>query len=354
MSFYDESYEDRVKREEKEKQERKEKEERLARQRRNRIKMIGGGITAGIVVIALLVLLNMSLKKVDAGYVGVVYNMNGGIQDGTLSQGWHWINPTQRLTQYSIGIEQSYLTATDDGDSPNDDSFSAPSKDGKGLTMELTFTYRYDENRVAEIFVKQKGRSGEEVLKTFIKPNIISWTKEITSTYPVSEILGDKRAELNTVLSDYLAAKFEPYGIIIENASLINIETDADTRAAIDKKIQAQQQLEIANVEAQTAKVNADKDKEVAIIEAEKDKETSLINAERNKEVATLKAEEAKIEAQGKADALKIESEAEAAANKVIAESLTSELIEKMKYEAWNGELPQVQGSNTPIIDMTK
>lgn len=45
--------------------------------------------------------------------------------------------------------------------------------------------------------------------------------------------------------------------------------------------------------------------------------------------------------------------EAEAEANRKIADSLTPELIEKLKYEQWNGELPQVQGSNTPIVDVT-
>lgn len=328
----------------------KEEKERADKKRRAMI----GAVFSAIVVIGITILLSMSLKKVKPGYVGVVYNMNGGVQEKTLGQGWHWINPSQRLTQYSIGIEQSYLTATKDGDSPNDDSFSAPSKDGKGLTMELTFTYRFDENRVAEVFTRQKGRSGSEVLSTFIKPNIISWTKEVTATYPVAEILGEKRAELNTAVSDYLAKRFEPYGIIIENASLINISTDEETQTAIARKVNAQQERDLAIIEAETAKINADKEKEVALINAEKEKEAALIEAEKNKETATLKAEEAKIRAQGEAGALKIQSEAEAAANRVIAESLTPQLIEKMKYEAWDGKLPQVQGINTPIVDMTE
>lgn len=196
------------------------------------------------------------------------------------------------------------------------------------------------EDRLPEIFTRFKGRTGNEVLTTFIKPNIISWSKEVTAKYPVTEILGEKRSELNTVLSDYLAQKFEPYGIIIENASLINIETDDETRASITRKVTAQQELELANIEAKTAKIQAEKDKEVALIEAEK-----------NKEAAALKAEQMAIEAQGKADALKIAADAEAEANRKIAESLTPELIEKIKYEQWNGELPQVQGSSSPIID---
>ena len=300
-----------------------------------------GGIFLGIVIILTLILVFMCAKRVPAGYVGVIYNMSGGIAEDTLGQGWHLVSPTKKITLYSVGIEQSYLTATEDGDSKEDDSFSAPSSDGKGLQMELTFTYRYEADKVPQIFTRFKGRSGADLLNTFIKPNVISWTKEVTAKYPVTDILGEKRGELNTVLCDYLAKKFSAYGIVIENASLINIEVDDETRSAITKKVTAQQELELANIEAQTAKVQAEKDKQVALIEAEKNKETALIQAE-----------QARIKAQGEADAKKIAAKAEAEANKEIAESLTSELIEKIKYEQWDGKLPQVQGSESSIVDV--
>lgn len=301
-----------------------------------------GATFLGVVIVIGLILGFICAERVPAGYVGVVYNMNGGVAEDTLGQGWHLVSPTKKVTLYSIGIEQSYLTATEDGDSKGDDSFSAPSSDGKGLQMELTFTYRYDSDKVAQTFTRFKGRSGKELLDSFIKPNVISWTKEVTAKYPVTDILGEKRAELNTVLCEYLADKFAPYGIVIENASLINIEVDNETREAITKKVTAQQELELANIEAQTAQVQAEKDKQVALIEAEK-----------NKETAEIQAEQARIKAQGEADAKKIAADAEAEANRKIAESLTSELIEKIKYEQWNGELPQVQGSSTPIVDIT-
>lgn len=312
---------------------------------------VGAGFL-GFAIVVGLILLAICAERVPAGYVGVVYNMSGGVAEDTLGQGWHMVSPTKKVTLYSIGIEQSYLTATKDGDSPNDDSFSAPSSDGKGLQMELTFTYRYDDGKVSETFTRFKGRSGKELLDSFIKPNVISWTKEVTAKYPVTDILGEKRAELNMVLSEYLADKFEPYGIIIENASLINIEVDDETREAITRKVTAQQELELANIEAQTAKVQAEKDREVALIEAERDKETALIAAEKEREVAEVKAEQARIKAQGEADAQKIAAEAEAEANRRIAESLTPELIEKIKIEQWDGSVPTVQGDATPIISI--
>ena len=302
-----------------------------------------GAVVLGLSMVVGLICCMACFEKIDAGYVGVVYKPSTGIAQETLNQGWHLISPTDKVTEYSIGIEQSYLTSTEDGDSPKDDSFAAPSSDGKGLQMELTFTYRYDSDRVAETFTRFKGRSGKDLLDTFIKPNVISWTKEVTAKYPVTDILGEKRAELNTVLSDYLEEKFEPYGIIIENASLINIEVDDETRKSITKKVTAQQELELAKIEERTAKVQAEKDKEVAIIQAEQQKETAAIEAEKKK-----------IEAEGKAQALKIEAEAEAEANRKISQSLTTELIEKIKYEKWNGKLPTVNGTNGTIVDLNE
>ena len=309
-----------------------------------------GAIALGVIIAFGLILALICTVKIPAGYVGVQYSMNGGVAENTLGQGWHLVSPTKKITEYSVGIEQSYLTATDDGDSPKDDSFSAPSKDGKGLQMELTFTYRFDPECVPQTFTRFKGRSGKDLLTTFIKPNIISWTKEVTAKYPVTDILGEKRAELNTVLSQYLAEKFKPYGIIIESASLINIEVDDETRASITKKVTAQQALELAQIEKETAEVQAEKDKQVAIINAEKEKETATIEAEKVKINAEAEANRIKIKAQADADATKIKAEAEAKANQEIAASLTAELLEKTKLDKWNGSVPQVEGSSTPII----
>lgn len=303
--------------------------------------LIGSIVTGVILVIALLVFFSC-MNKVPAGYVGIVYSMDGGVSDDVLTQGWHFVGPTKQVTLYSVGIEQSYLTSGDDGDSKNDDSFEVPSSDGKGLKVDLTFTYRYDSERVAELFTRFKGQSGKDVRDSFIKPNIISWTKEVTAKYPVTEILGDERANLNIALSEYISEKFEPYGILVENVSLIDIDADEETRASVQRKVNAQQELELAQIEQKTANVQAQKDKEVA-----------LIAAEQEKEVATINAEKAKIKAEGDAEAVRIQAAAQAEANKMIAESLTPELIERQKIEKWNGDVPQVYGGNSlPMISL--
>ena len=315
-------------------------------------KKIIGAIVSGIICFIMMITLFSTIEKVPAGYVGIVYSMNGGISDEVLTQGWHIVSPTKHVTLYSVGIEQSYLTAGKNGDSPEDESFECPSYDAKAFMVDLTFTYRFDQDRVADLFVRFKGQSGKELRDSFIKPNIISWTKEITAKYPVTEILGDARAELNISLSEYIKGKFEPYGIIVENVSLINIETDEETKAQIQRRVNAIQELELAQTEKKTAKVKADQEKEVALTKAQQEKETAIINAERDKETAIINAEQAKIKAEGQAEATRIKAAAESEANKMIAESLTTELIEKEKIDKWDGTVPMVSGSGATIIDM--
>lgn len=315
-------------------------------------KGFAGAIVLAVIIFGGLIMLGMCVEKVSPGYVGVVYDMSGGITGETLSQGWHVVAPTKKVTEYSIGIEQSYLTSEDKGDSPKDESFNIPTSDGKTVRVNLEFSYKFDSEKVTDTFIEFKGRSGEEIKNTFIKPKIVAWTQEVSAKYPVTDIFGDQRTVINAELDVYLKSKFEPYGIIIDTVNFTDISVDEETAAAIQKKVTAQQELELANIEAQTAKIQAEKDREVALIQAEKDKEVALIEAEKNKEASIVQAEQAKIKADGEAEAMRIKAEAEAAANRMIASSITSELIEMTKWESWNGEMPYVTGGATPIINV--
>lgn len=284
------------------------------------MKKLGGFVAAIVLVIGVIICMK-SLVKVPAGYVAVQYNANGGVKKEVLNQGWHWKSPMVKTTLYTVGLEQSYLTASKKGDSPDDDSFTASSSEGKSMTLELTYTYQYKPNSVADVFTRFKGQSGKEVRDSFIKPNIVSWTKEIVANYKVSDILGSERANINSTVSDYLAKKFEPYGITISNVSLINIDVDKDTMKAINAKIKAQQDAETQAIQNQT---NIDKAKADAEAEVTK--------------------------AKGDADAKVIAAQAEADANAKINSSITDQLIRMKEAEArlkhgW----VTVQGSDTVV-----
>lgn len=272
-----------------------------------------GGIVLAIAIIIGVIMLALCTTRVPAGYVAVQYNMNGGVKDEVLTQGWHLVSPTTKTTLYTVGIEQSYLTAGNNGDSEDDESFSASSSEGKAMQIEMTFTYQYQADSVNDVFTRFKGQSGKDVRDSFIKPNIISWTKEVIARYKVSDILGEERASVNIALTEYLSERFEKYGITIANVSLSNIEVDEETRQAINAKITAQQNAE-----------------------------TQSINNQTNIDKAAAEAQVKLTQAQAEADAKMIQAEAEAKANELLQQSLTDKILRQEYIDKWNGELPDI------------
>lgn len=271
-----------------------------------------GAIAVGVGIVFLIVMIVLCSVRVPAGYVAVQYDLNGGVRDEVLSQGWHLISPTVHTTKYTVGIEQSYLTKDERGDSDENERFTASSAEGKAISIDLTFTYQYKPENVKDVFVRFKGQSGKEVRDSFIKPNIISWTKEIVAKYNVADILGAEKANVNIALTNYIAKKFEPYGITISNVSLINVGVDKKTREVINNKIAAQQNAETQKIENQT------------------------------------KVDKAKADAEAKM----IEAEAEAKANKLLQQSLTEGVIQQQWIEKWDGKLPSVQSGDAMMFDI--
>ena len=289
-----------------------------------------GAVVSAVAIIGIIVGLFVCTEKIPAGYVGVVYNMNGGVEDEVLTQGFRVVAPTKKVTLYSIALEQSYMTDGDQGDSPDDESFEIPTKEGASLDVDVAFSYSFELTEVPQTFTRFRGQSGKEILKSFIKPKMQAWIKEITPDFAMIDIVSKQRGMVNATLTEKLKERFAKYGIVIDNVALADVRPDEETDKAIKEKIKAQEALE-------TAKVTAEKDK---------------VEANRDKEVAEINAEKAKIEAQGKADARKIEAEGEAAANKMISDSLSDKLIENKKIDKWKGDVPKVQGSNATIVDV--
>lgn len=202
------------------------------------INWIKGAVICAVFLIFVVVFINLLTVRVPAGYAAVQYNMNGGVQDKSLGQGWHIKSPFVKTTLYTVGLEQSYLTASNKGDSPADESFSASSSEGKAMTIELTYSYQFQQDTLNKVFTRFKGRSGVEVRDSFIKPNIVSWTKEVVAKYKVSDIIGSKREDVNMAITDYLADKFADYNISISNVSLSNVEVDEDTKRQLTQRLQ--------------------------------------------------------------------------------------------------------------------
>lgn len=287
--------------------------------------IVGLGCFIGIII-----LMTMFLTKIKPGYVGVVYSPNGGIKEQTLKQGWHLVNPFYKITEYTIATEQAYLSKDSKEGSKDDDSFLVPTSDGKVVNVDLEFSYRFEEDSLTALFTRFRGKTGKEIEETFMRGKIKTWASEVSSNFRVIDIFGNKRVQLNSEAYKHIKKEFEIYGIIIESVNFSRIGLDKDTEKAIQDRVNSEQELEKERIEARKAEVIADKER----IEANKRKDVAIINANAEAESITIKAE------------------AIAEANKIISQSLTNNLIEYERIKKWNGQMPQVSGNTTPIVNL--
>ena len=185
--------------------------------------------------------------------------------------------------------------------------------DNIGIYVGMNCTAMIEEKDAAKFLYRYNNTPLETIIDTDIKKMVEDRFNIETAKYLSTE-LGIKKGEIVEAVKAYVVDYFKDYGITITVLGLkegISFE-NPEIQEALDAKFASEQDLVI----------------------------------QQNKNEAAL----AKAEAE--AEAILIAAEAEAEANRKIAASLTPEIIEKMKIEQWNGELPTVQGNSTPIISL--
>lgn len=270
------------------------------------------------------------IERVPVGYVGVVYSA-AGVEDQTLSQGWHILSPLKKVSWFPISQQQIVFSddPADYNDKEHDDwSIDAPA-DGGTVKINLTVNYNFMPDRVVDLYSWFNGMDGESLVESRIQNSIIAYVKEVTPRFSVMDIYSDKKAEVNQAITDYLNEKLSnEYGINVVSALVIDVELDDTLLQKVQAKEQAKQDAEIAELEKQTAMAQAETDKVKAQAAADVDL----------------------IQAQADADAAKIAADAEAAANQSVAQSITPELIQYLEAQArMEHGWVTVQGADTVV-----
>lgn len=279
-----------------------------------------GGITLGVVLIFLFIAIIVCKKIIPAGYVGVVYSMNGGVQDELLTQGFHIVSPTKRVKTFTIGNEQLILTKDAREGSETDDSFMVSTADNANISVSFQMSYRFQQDKVVDTYKRFRGMSGEDIVNSRVRTVLKAKISEVTTVYTMMDIYSGDRGKINTEITDFLNEKLsEEYGIEVIDASIIDVHPDAQLQQTIDDRVKAMQRKQQAEAEQETIKVQ----NETKILEAKAD-----------------------------AEKLEIEAKAEAEANSIISASITENLIRMKEAEArMEHGWVTVQGASTAVVN---
>lgn len=249
------------------------------------------GVLIGIAVVAGAAMLIKGGTYVGQGEVGVVYSMKDGVQEETLSPGFHLVSPFDKVRDYPVSQQQLVLSnnASDfnEEELEKDTHVDAPA-DGGMVKMNLTVNYNFMPDRVTDLYGKFNGMDGESLVESKVKNSIIAYIKEVTPNFSVMDIYSDKRAEVGQAITEYLNSKLnDEYGIEVSSALIIDVQLDEALQAKVQAKEQAKQDAEKAELDKQTAIAQGEAKK----AEAEANAQVTITNAQAEAEANRLKSE---------------------------------------------------------------
>ena len=267
-----------------------------------------GGLKWAALLIAIVVGVNMCTAKITQGNVGVVYNINGGVEDKVLEQGWHMVLPWEKVTEYPISTEIAYFNNGEHEGRKTDDSIVIGTKDGKAMHVDVQISYHMDPAKLPHVFNKFRGQESSVIEYGYMRQNTQRIANDISAQYTMMDIVGEKKPDFNAKVAKTLIDFFDDDGIVVEQAGLGKVEPDAATATAIQAVANAQYMQR---------------------------------QAEYEKQAAIAQAQTAIEKAKGEAEAKKISADAQSYANAKLAASTDERVVSLKWVEKWDGKLPQ-------------
>jgi regulator of protease activity HflC (stomatin/prohibitin superfamily) len=292
------------------------------------------GIAALIAVVAFGLIFS-SWRTIEPGYVGIIFDkVSRNVSARALDPGWQFINPfTQSIQQYPVTIQTySMVLREGEGSATTDDSIKVQSSEGQQVNLDVVIQYQVIKQEAGALFQDWGGAPINIVEDRVVRQYTRSQVPLVASRYGWEAISATEREKISNEVAARLSEEFKRRHLQLISFGIREVHLPQQLQAALDQKIQAQQEAERQEYQLQQARVQAEQD-QVA---------------------AAGKANALREQAQGEADATKIRAEAQAEANEQLARSLTPELIQYQQLQRWDGKLPVFTGGGTtPLVDAT-
>jgi regulator of protease activity HflC (stomatin/prohibitin superfamily) len=196
-------------------------------------------ITAAILVF-LILLIAASVVQIEPGMVGV-QKLFGKVSNNTLESGLNIINPLVRVVVFDIKTENYTMSGIhDEGAIRGDDAIRVLSADGLEVIVDLTVLYKVIPAEAPRI-LKEVGTDYRNVI---VRPVCRTMIRNNAVYYDAVSLFSSKRDEFQDKIFSAIESNFKERGLILEQLLVRNITLPESVKAAIESKINAEQEAQ--------------------------------------------------------------------------------------------------------------
>lgn len=200
---------------------------------------------AGIIRIigsAMIVLgiLTSCIVQINAGEVGVK-TLFGQVQNDVLNSGLHFINPLTDVNRIDIRTQNYTMSGVkDEGDKTGDDAIRVLTSDGLEVIIDLTVLYHVQAGEAPRL-VRQTGYDFKDKI---VRPVTRTKIRDNSVYYTAIDLYSIKRDEFQTRIYKTIEDNFKRRGLELEQLLVRNITLPNRVKAAIEEKINAEQEAQ--------------------------------------------------------------------------------------------------------------
>ncbi len=208
------------------------------------------GLTIAVVGIG-----NACIKQIEAGQVGV-QSLFGKVQPGILESGLNVINPFMEVNSMDIKTQNYTMSAiSTEGAKSGDDAIRALSADGLEVVLDLTILYSVIPTEAPRIY-REIGLDYRDIV---VRPITRTRIRDNAVYYDAVDLYSKKRDEFQAKISEGIQKDFKDRGLVLEQLLVRNITLPTSVKAAIESKINAEQDAQKMQFVLQKEKQEADR-----------------------------------------------------------------------------------------------
>ncbi len=194
---------------------------------------------AGIIAIVIGIT-SASVVQVEPGQVGV-QKLFGKVNDRILESGLNVVNPLVKVVMFDVRTENYTMSAVhDEGMKQGDDAIRVLSADGLEVIVDLTVLYRVIPAEAPRI-LKEVGIDYRNVL---VRPICRTKIRDNAVYYDAVALYSTKRDEFQSRIFSTIESNLKERGLMLEQLLVRNITLPESVKAAIESKINAEQEAQ--------------------------------------------------------------------------------------------------------------
>jgi regulator of protease activity HflC (stomatin/prohibitin superfamily) len=196
-----------------------------------------------------------AVKQIEPGDVGV-QKLFGKVNNNILESGLNVINPLVEVVTFDVRTQNYTMSGVhDEGDKSGDDAIRVLSADGLEVIIDLTVLYKVISKEAPRILKE----IGTDYRNTIVRPICRTKIRDNAVYYDAVALYSTRRDEFQARIFKTIEDDFKSRGLILEQLLVRNITLPASVKAAIESKINAEQEAQKMTFVLQKEKQEAER-----------------------------------------------------------------------------------------------